>query len=104
MRSVRFERGELNNAIYALREAQARGALPEQGRPAALSHAALSYFLFVKSRAGAAGDAVELLRRDARREARQAVEADTTFELNQSLFASLSFQTFFDECCGSATP
>jgi len=98
-----FERGELNHAIHALRAAQSEGALPPNGKATALSHAALAYFLFVKSKAGSADGVTALLEQDARQEALEAVRADASFGLNETLFANVKFRTFFEDCCGNAT-
>jgi hypothetical protein len=96
-----FDEGDVDDAIVALRSAQAGGEFPAAGRPAALGHAALSYFLFTKATAASvaaeAGDSARLLRDDAEREARASLTADGAFEPPASLFASASFRSFFSQ-------
>lgn len=103
-----FARGELDGAIRLLREARVAGRVPDTGKASALGHAALSYFLFVKSRAfevaSEGSELAGLLRGDAEREAQRAVRADETFRLPENLFVSRSYREFFEDCCGSTAP
>jgi hypothetical protein len=96
-----FGDGDVDGAILTLRAARAQGQLPASGRSAALGHTALSYFLFTKATAASLAsdesEVSELLRNDARREAREATTAEEGFIPPETLFASTSFRNFFGQ-------
>lgn len=75
-----FTKGSLDDAIFVLRTAMARGSFPAEGKPAAMAHVTLAYFLHTKklmqAGGGGSGDVTRLLVADVEREARLAVRAD----------------------------
>ena len=100
-----FGDGDLDGAILALRRVQFEGGLPEQGRGSAMAHAALAYFLFLKSQVepddGETDSLAAALRRNALQEAELAALAEQGFRPPPALFESLAFQRFYDACCGA---
>ena len=75
-----FTKGSLDDAIFVLRTAMARGSFQAEGKPAAMAHATLAYFLHTKklmqAGGGGSGDVTRLLEADVEREAKLAVRAD----------------------------
>jgi hypothetical protein len=98
-----FEQGDLDGAILALRRVQSEGGLPGRGRGAAMAHAALAYFLFLKSQAepesGDTDSLASLLRQNALHEAELAALAEREFRPPPALFESPAFRRFYDACC-----
>jgi len=95
-----YSRGDLDTAILALRRGES--SEPEQGKAAAMIHAALSYFLhtkwqLVETRQGD-GRVSTFLLDDARLEARAALEVQPEFQLPTFLVQSTDFKEFFDSC------
>jgi hypothetical protein len=95
----RFGAGDLDGAIGALRGESLRcGDAAGDGRGAALRHAALSYFLYLKAALyGGDGSSrvAEMLLEDAREQARAALASDGRFRLPEALFHNAGFREFF---------
>jgi len=95
-----YNSGDLDTAILALR--QGESSEPEQGKAAAIMHAALSYFLHTKwqllETSQSDGQVSTLLLDDARLEARAAIDAEPEFQLPTFLVQSSRFSDFFDSC------
>lgn len=95
----RFGTGDLDGAIGALRGESLRcGGGAGDGRGAALRHAALAYFLYLKAAlyGGDGGSRVaEMLLEDAREQARAALASDGRFRLPETLFRNAGFREFF---------
>ena len=99
-----FERSDLDQSILILREARWKGHLPEQGRAAALVHAAMAYFVYSKARAVAGdSDVKRSLEQDVRLEARMAMQADRSFALPPDLFPNRAFRKTFEEYAAAET-
>ena len=99
-----FQRSDLDQSILVLREARRKGHLPEQGRAAALVHAAMAYFVYSKARAVVGeSDVKRSLEQDVRLEARMAKRADRSFALPQDLFPNRAFRKTFEEFAAAET-
>ncbi len=98
----KFGQGSVDDAILELRRSRARGDLTDlQQNVAWLSHAVLSYFLFVKERAMASGEGgtavTALLANDARRECEKARAKAPGLRLDGKLFSE-SFIRYYQGC------
>jgi hypothetical protein len=91
-----FGRGDLDEAIRALHEGGV--SVPGPGDAAALHHAALSYFLYLKGLTHGGTPVAALLEQDAVREAEAAVRASAAFDLPERLFESQGYRDFFESC------
>ena len=94
-----FSQGDLDGAILSLRDAQRKRRIPDKGTGAALVHAVLSHFLFLKTAALTVVDAdrevLQSMKQDAEQEAKLAVNADAGFDLPGRLFPSKAFRDTF---------